>query len=93
VWQVWKSPEDGSASPIPTDFEEGLTDGVQNTETLSIWTRFKNLFPYLSRYEVEAIQYPPSHVEDYDKDLPPAVWTTNLNEMNSEYQVNTSLIL
>jgi hypothetical protein len=29
---------------------------------------------------VEAIEYPPSHVEDYDKDLPPAVWTKYLKD-------------
>jgi hypothetical protein len=55
-------------------------DGVNETRTPAIWTKFKNVFGLLGDDEVEKIDYPLSHNETYDEDATPAVWKTYLKD-------------
>jgi hypothetical protein len=80
-WKFWQGPAGGFASPLPTGYEEGdefpltqakgISKGDKNQGT---WAKIKTLLPFLSDDQVQQIEYPVAHNENYKEDAHGAAW-------------------
>lgn len=60
-WQFWKPPTGGYASPIPQGEEASDYMAKQAATKKTAWQAFKESIPFLSKQEVETVEYQPAH--------------------------------